>query len=381
MDWVWSSALWVCWLVVAWWGLALTVAILNRLMVPHLPEECLPNAELPLLSVVVPARNEEADLEEALRAHLEQDYPGLDVVVCDDGSTDRTPEILARLSREFPSLTVVHGGEVLPGWLGKPNAQRQALEAAHGECLLFVDADVIYSPGAHRRAASELVRHKADMVLLLGTIESQGLEPLVLSFLNAFATYCGPLFLANVPCLRRVAFGGGIGNLVTREALEGIGGIAALREEVVDDVAMGQRIKAWRGRYRLVVAPGAVRVRMYRGFVDAFQGFTKNIYSAFGRRFWLGAVSFGVDLLVHTFPAIVLGLSFAIPALQPLRLPAELAVGGGFLCNAAAAIWTGPPIWIAVAFPLRSLVWTAIFLRSAWIYHTRGIVWRGRAFR
>lgn len=378
---LWIPGLWFCWGVVGWWGLLLGVALLNRLFVPHLTTDSLPDDALPHLSVLIPARNEEADLEEALRSHLTQDYPRMEVVVCDDGSTDATPAILEKLQREFPRLQVVRGAEVLPGWLGKPNAQRQALEKATGEVLLFVDADVVYSPGTHRRAASELVHHGAHMVALLGSLEAKGFEPLILSFLNAFATYCGPLFLANAPRFRSVAVGGGPGNLVNRAAFEAAGGMEALREEVIDDVAMGRMMKAYRGRYRLVVCPDALRVRMYRGFGASFEGFTKNLYSAFGRRLWIGALSFCGDLAVHLLPVTVLGLSFILPALAPLRLPATLAVGAGVLCNGLAALWTGAAWWMALAFPVRSILWTVMFFRSAWVYHTRGVVWRGRAFR
>jgi chlorobactene glucosyltransferase len=168
---------------------------------------------------------------------------------------------------------------------------------------------------------------------------------------------------------------------VRREAFEAAGGLEAIRAEVVDDVAMGRRLKALRGRFRLVLAVGEIRVRMYRGFRAAFAGFTKNLYSAFGRRLTFGIPSFLVDLAVHTLPAALFGLSWVLPALEPLRMPAGFAVCAGVVCNAATALWTGQPLWIALAFPLRSVLWFAMFLRSAWVYHTRGILWRGRSYK
>jgi len=375
----WTALYWLMACVAGWWCLALLYALLNRLLLPRLPRECLP--DLPSLSVVVPARDEELALEEALRSHLVQDYPGLQVVVCDDGSTDRTPEILARLQAEFPHLTVVRGGELRAGWLGKPNAQRQAYERATGEVLLFVDADVRYGPGLHRRAVSELVRRRADMLLLLGTLEGRGLEPLILSFLDAFVGYSFPAFLVNAPRPRWMAFGAGSGNLVRRDALEASGGLEALRAEVVDDVAMGRQLKRYRGRFRLALASGELRVRMYPSFAAAFRGFTKNLYSAFGRRLWFGIPSFVADLAVHTLPAALVSLSWALPALEPLRPLAAFSVAAGAACNGAVALWAGQPLWVALAFPLRTPLWFVMFLKSAWVYHRRGIVWRGRVFR
>jgi cellulose synthase/poly-beta-1,6-N-acetylglucosamine synthase-like glycosyltransferase len=369
----------VLWAVAAWWACALCNAILNLLLVPRLSKDA-PSGNLPSLTVVLPARNEEARVGEAVAAHCAQDYPGLQVVVVDDGSTDRTPEILRELSGRFAGLEVVAGTPPPEGWLGKPNAQRRGLEAARGEYVLFADADVIYAPGTLRRAMGEMVRRDLDMLLLLSRLEGRGLEPLVLSMLDAFAFYASPTFLVNRPRLKGFAFGAGSGNLVRRSALEAAGGIEAIRAEVVDDVAMGRRLKALRGRFRVVLAFREIRVRMYTSFRGCIEGFTKNYYAFFGfspLRAWFLQLGDGA---VHSLPAAALAASLVLPALAPLRLPAAMAFGAGLLLNAGACLWSGHPLWVAPLYPFRPWIWAGILWRSMRRYQREGLIWRGRRY-
>lgn len=369
------------WCVVGWWGMALAWAILNLRFVPKLGPPPPEGEPLPSLSVVIPARDEASGIVAAVESHCSQDYPRLQVVVCDDGSSDATPHLLAKLQSRYPNLVVVRGQEPPPGWLGKPNAMRQAYAAATGEVVLFVDADVRYGPGVHRRAVWELVRGSHDIVLLLPSLEGRGMEPLVLSFLDAFSVYSLPTFLVNSPRLKWLAFGAGSGNLVRREALEAIGGLEVIRGEVVDDVALGRAMKALRGRFRLVVAFEEIRVRMYPSFFAAVEGFTKNLYSAFRQNPLLSALGFSADWAVHVAPPLGLTLALVWPGAAHLLLPTALAVGAGLLCNGMMCLWAGQPLWVAALYPARTAIWTWIVLRSFWRYQTRGIVWRGRTYK
>lgn len=372
---------WILWGAAAFWGLALLNALLNALFIPRLPQGP-PEAEgLPPLTVVIPARDEEKAVERTVEAFCTQDYPGLSVVVVDDGSTDRTPEILARLAARFPNLTVVRGEEPPPGWLGKPHAQHLGLLRARTPWILFADADVRYAPSALRRAVGEALRRRLDFLLILATLEARGLEHVLLANLDAFTFYAAPVFLANVQALKGLAFGAGSGNLVRREALQRAGGLTAIRGEVVDDVAMGKAVKASGARWGFVTAFGDVRVRMYDGLFSAVEGFTKNFFAFFGFRPLRAAFLMAGDLGVHTLPAAVL-LAAPFLALPPaVRLPAALCAGAGLALNGALCLWAGKPLWIAPLFPFRPVLWTWILVRSMARYFRRGVVWRGRTYR
>jgi cellulose synthase/poly-beta-1,6-N-acetylglucosamine synthase-like glycosyltransferase len=367
------------WVIAAWWASACLMLVLNLLLLPKLASD-LSLREWPSLTVIIPARNEAAIIGRTIEAHCRQDYPRLQVVVVDDGSSDGTAGILDNLQRSCPCLEVVRGQEPPEGWLGKPNAQRVGLSRAKGDLLLFADADVLYAPGVHRRAVAELMSRNLDMLLLLSHLESRGLEPLVMTMLDAFCLYASPSFLHNIPWFRSFAFGAGSGNLVRRDAFEAAGGIDRIKAEVIDDVAMGKMMKRYRGRFRFVTAFDSIRVRMYEGLRGCVEGFTKNYYHFFGRNPLWAAFWQGGDLLVHTLPAALLLASLPFPALAPLRWPAGLAVAAGLICNAATCLWSRHPLWAALAFPLRPLLWSWILLRSAWRYYRRGLVWRGRTY-
>ena len=367
------------WLIAAWWAFALVNLILNRLLVPTLK----PGREtaLPPLSVIIPARNEERDIEEAVSSHCNQGYPGLEVIVVDDGSTDRTPEILQRLALRHENLKILEGKPLPPGWLGKPNAQNQGVDAATGEYLLFCDADVVYAPGTHRLAVGEMENRDLDVLLLLPCQKGKGFwEPLVVSFLDAFSGYGAPIHLVNIPALRSMAFGLGAGNLARREAFEAVGGMEALRGEVLEDVMMGKLLKRYRGRFRVVRAYEKVGLRMYRGLRESLEGFTKNYYSAFDRKPARAALWCLLDLSVHVVPPMLFLLSFPFSALSGLRFPMGLAWCAGVLCNLFTGIFARQPLWLAIVYPLRHLLWAWILFRSAVRTHRHGITWRGRRY-
>jgi len=337
----------------------------------------------PRVSVIIPARNEEASIEAAVRGHLAQSYPDLEVIVVDDQSSDRTGEILSGLSREDPRLIVVDGNPPPPGWLGKPHALWEGVQRASGSLLLFADADVIYGPDAIARAVGELDHSRADLLCLIPAIETVGFWEGALMPYLLNALFLGPGFLANNDRFIRIAAGGGAGNLVRRAAYEKAGGHAAIRDSVIDDMHLALRVKGSGHRTRVVRAEKDVSVRMYRGFGEVVDGFTKNVAYAFSG---LLGVGFGIHGIVSIFltllPAVVL---LALPL--GVRVPSSdiglAAAGYGLfvLAQAALAIVLGRSLWPSLALPIMTAVWAGIIARS--FYQRiirRRLTWRGREF-
>lgn len=366
------------WFLAGAWILAALFAILNGLLLPKLPRARAVET-LPSMTVVIPARDEEEAIGAAVTSHCVQDYPGLSVVVVDDGSTDRTPEILADLASRHPNLMVVHCPEPPPGWLGKTHALHCGLHEATGDLVLFADADVLYAPGAHVRCAALMSANGLDMLALIPRQTGGGMALLMVSLLDAFLLYGMPSFLYNVPKFKKLALGAGAGNLVRREAFLATGGFEALRGQVVDDISLGQRMKALTGRYRLVLARDAVSVRMYGNLRQAVEGFSKNMYAFLGfnpLRALMGLLAGG---LLHIVPPALL---LAAPWLPPGVLwPAGIAAGTELLLDAAMCLWAGYPLWFAPLYPVRALLWNVTLVHSAWSYYRRGVVWRGRVYK
>ena len=337
---------------------------------------------LPRVSIVIPARNEEEDVESAVRSHLAQDYSDLEVIVVDDSSTDRTPEILDALAREDARLTVVAGSNPPAGWLGKPHALHLGARAADGDLLLFADADVRYHPRALREAVTVLEDRQLDLLAFFPRFENRGFwENVLLPFLS-IAVFLGFGFLA---LSRRIplAMGAGAGNLVRRRAYDGVGGHAAIRNSVVDDVRLAVTLKRAGFRVAAFRSEDRVAVRMYRGFRDVWNGFTKNVawaYTGIG-----GVVLFALTVLLFAFaiaPVAVLAAAAAGAPVARANVGLALAVYlSSVLLRAVLAAALGEPLWPAATHPLMAAVWAGIIGRSLyWKLVRKQIVWRGRRF-
>jgi chlorobactene glucosyltransferase len=374
------ALLWIC---VAYSACALLMVVVNSAALPGLSREAPAGADAPFLSIVVPARNEERAIEAGMRSLLAQDYARFEVIAVEDRSADRTGEILRMLAAADPRLTVLAGVEPPPGWLGKPHALWQGAVRARGELLLFADADVRYHPRAVSQAVGFLDRTRADLVALFPRLETEGFwEPVLMANL-ACTIYFGPGFLANVGRPRWLAVGSGAGNLVRRTVYDAVGGHETLRASVIDDVRLAVEAKRAGFRVRALVATDRIAVRMYHGFREVWDGFTKNTAFALGGLMGAFILFLAVLWILVSVvpPAVALAAVFGAPV--PARDAALAAVSWGLLvaARAALAVATKERIWTALTQPLMSLVWAGILLRS--IYHRfvlRSVAWRGRSF-
>ena len=351
------------------WLAALVRTIVNLLTVPRLRVRAL--GRTPLVSVIVPARDEERTIGRTVAALLAQSYPALEVIVVNDRSADRTGGILRGF--DDPRLVVVDGQEPPAGWLGKPAALHLGSTHAHGELLLFVDADVVYEPDAVAAAVAYLERRGLAMLSMLPRLEARGLwERVLMPNLALMAFMVLPLWLANRSRRPFFGMGGGPGNLVRREIYDAAGGHAALSDSVIDDVALGRLVRRAGGRTEMTLADHLVSVRMYHGLREVVNGFTKNSFSVFGRNYALTVALLVVSLVTSLAPyALALRNSYAASALVAMLLARVIlyaALGYGFF----NALLGHVPM---------TLVWSWILVRSMWRTGIRRqLEWRGRTY-
>jgi chlorobactene glucosyltransferase len=246
-------------------------------------EKCEPGA----VSVIIPARNEETNIERAVRSVGAQ--KGVrEVVVVDDNSADRTAEILGRLAEEFPLLRTIHLSSLPEGWVGKNHAAAVGAGLALGEWLLFTDADTVHLPGSLESVLRRAEVERADLLSLspgqqTPTWWEKSVIPFVfvqLARLYRFDDVSNPTSSA--------AAANGQYLLIRRAVYNSIGGHTAVRDEILEDVELARRVKRAGGR--LVFLPGAqwVQTRMYRSFGEMWQGWSKNLFLLYGRN--LGAM-------------------------------------------------------------------------------------------
>lgn len=379
------------------------------------PADPLPPPPYPLISVIVPARNEERNIRACVEGLLAQTYPNLEILVVDDRSTDATPRILAELQsragavQEGPwapaaaqeasagpvagglrSLVVIQGRELPPGWAGKPHALHQGFERAHGEWLCFVDADTRLHPAALAVAYAMAVRQNVDLLTLftrqrLESFWEWVIQPLVMT---ALSVGFSPRKV-NDPT-RRDAIANGQFILICRVVYEAVGGHAAIRGSIVEDKDLAEQVKGQGYRLLLVDGEAVAETRMYASFAEIWEGWTKNIY--------LGLRDSARHLLLGAFGAL---LAFSAAVILPFWLIGGLIwarhwPGWGFLVPLQALLtWVyllfwrarlarhlGIPLWSIFFTPLGAGIFAAMMLTSAWnVLSGRGVRWKGRVYR
>ena len=335
----------------------------------------------PMVSILIPARNEARNIEECVHSALNQDYSPYEVIVLDDESQDATPEILMRLSEGTTKLKVLSGQSLSPGWVGKNWACFQLSQAAQGELILFVDADTHHHPSMLAEAVSTLITMQAD---ILSGLPRQDLitwgERLILPVLPwAILSFFPIRLLQRLPfSFLPIAVGQFI--LCKRSAYLRIGGHAAIRSSVIDDIALARLFKKNGLKWEFVNLKGRVHCRMYRNLREVIDGLSKNLFAVFGSILpvflfiwvWLAIVFItpALSLILYIFGAPLPGYS---PAL------ALVTVGISMLLWLISLWYFRIPLLQAVAYPLTIALASLIAFRSAWLHFTQhSVSWKGR---
>jgi chlorobactene glucosyltransferase len=343
-------------------------------------------SDAPFVSILVPARNEqERVLESCVRSILTQDYGKFEVIAVDDRSTDKTGEILKTLAQRDERLQVIEGEELPPGWLGKPYAMQQAVHRARGEWILATDADMIFEPSVLRTAMERALENNADALTLIPRFETGSFWERVMIPTWEWVFLMFTIFYrVNDPKSDRAA---GIGGffLIRRTVLDRIGGYEGLKDEVMEDVRLGERIKRLGAHLMVDRAPALIRTRMYRTFGEMWECSTKNWFSGVNFSFsfalicvvsmYLGAVVPALIALVSLL-AMVFGLS---ANLQMIVVPAALSWLLQVLVIAIVNRRSKISIVYALTAPLGlALIYAMLFDSGIRIVTGRGVTWKGR---
>lgn len=398
---VWTALSGVAALAALYWLLLALQLAANLAVYRRLPPRSRTAGEvvaLPPVVVIIPARDEERALGATLDAALGQDYPGeLHVVVVDDRSTDRTPEVIARRAGD-PRLAAVAGSDPPPGWLGKPHALHLGVEhaldrlggTADGAFYLFIDADVALAPDAVADGVAHALREGLDHLALLPYFVRRGFweEILIPALASTFYLFF-PSFLARLSRPRDLAFGSGSYNLVRRRAYERIGGHAAFPGSVVDDIRLAQEVKLSGGRTTLALGDRQATIRMYHGFREMVDGFTKNTHAIFTRHGWSGIAYFVAGTLFQAVPFSWPVVWLVDPQAATGTAPGQLLLAALVLAVLSRGVLQarlGYPLWPAALHPLMALTCLGIALRSVatarGLFGKAGVVrWRGREYR
>ena len=347
-----------------------------------------PPADPPLVSVIIPARDEEGNIERCLRSVLATDWPRLEVIVVDDHSRDATAAIAAGVAATDPRVRIVPAPDLPPGWFGKPWACQAGAGDARGEILCFIDADTSQAPDLLTRTVNAMRSRGAGMVTVAGTQEMGSFWETVLQaqvFTMLAMRYGGTETVNRSPNpWDKIANGQFIA--VTRTAYEAIGGHESVRDRVAEDLMLAQRLFTAGQRTALVLGTGQLSTRMYTSLGGVVRGWRKNVFAG------------GIDalpphrLLRLLFP---LGLTaFPVAGLLP-----PLALGGWLL---GAPLSAAAQVWVAATMVALLVGWAVVYLRAGrsplyaltfplgaavllWIFtgaiaRGRRVAWKGRDY-
>jgi glycosyltransferase involved in cell wall biosynthesis len=370
----------ILWVGAVLWTLGFIQLIVNLVLIHNLAKlELEPLADAPFVSIVVPARDEEKGIREAVTSFCSQDYPAFEVIVVDDCSTDGTAQILTELQKEHANLRVIAGKEPPAGWLGKPHALETGQQAAGGDWLLFVDADVVYAPDLLRRAIAYVRREEAAMLFLWPNLTTRGwVEAAFMSTLYLGGMALVPMFLVTRSKSKAFAAGGGVFNLVRRDALTAAGAFTSLKAEIIDDVGLGFKVKGAGFRLAMAMAGPLIHIRMYDGAAATLRGFTKNAYPVVRAVPWFLPL---IPLLSFTLNfAPYYGFVHALLA-GTISVPASIAICFMHLVFGGLAVAFRQSWAITFLNPVREAGWWWILARSMVIYYRKGVIWRGRIYR
>jgi chlorobactene glucosyltransferase len=361
-------------------GAGLTVLILTQLVLIvwnrrelRRPAACRWGGDAPVVSVLVPARNEAETIERCLAHLTAQDYPNVEIIVLDDDSSDDT----RRTAEDFDEVRVVAGAPLPPGWTGKNWACHQLAGLATGELLCFVDADTVLEPGAVSAAVGMMAEQGAGLVSLLPRAEYTSVSGAVLLPMVTHALF-GLFPIALVHRSRRasvsIAFGPFM--LVAAHAYRAAGGHAADPGNIVDDVQLSRNVKRAGYRVRLGDGTDLVATAWYDRLGDIWRGFAKNAYGGIGYNPWLGtAVVFGLmPLLLIPFVRVGVGaLGGEIP--EAALWQACVLVGNRLLTSHFGR----DPYWSAPCHPITIAFWGVTLARSMmWFATQRSVAWKDR---
>jgi glycosyltransferase involved in cell wall biosynthesis len=371
----------IAWAVALLWVVSTAVALKKLPGIPDVLDAKYADerAEPPQLAVIVPAKNEAADIEATLKSLLALEGVRAEIFAVDDRSTDETGAIMDRVAAEAAALgkklTVLHITELPEGWMGKTHAMAVAAQQASAPWLLFTDGDILFTQDSLLRAINFAESKQADHVVIFPTLilKSFG-ERAMIAFFQGVSALFSRFWRIPIEGTKE-SLGVGAFNLIRTDVYRKLGGFEALRMEVLEDLRLGFEVKRQGYRQRVAFGRDLVRVRWAVGAFGMVRNITKNMFAVF--RFRVSVT-------------LVACAGMAVFCLSPF----VALVGGWWMRGATAVVmamllllyryyrqFTEISVWYALTFPLAALLVLYAVLRSMVLTLVQGgVMWRGTLY-
>jgi glycosyltransferase involved in cell wall biosynthesis len=366
-----------CLLAFAWFSRIVDAA----LGMPKIADVALPKWDrqpegMPRATIIVPARNEEEMIGQALTGLLQLDYENYEVIAVNDRSTDRTGEIMEKVAASPKAqgrLRVIHVDQLPPGWLGKTHAMWTAARQSAADWLLFTDADVLFKPDSLRRALAYAEAEPADHVVLFPRMLMQqpGEKMMIAFFQTLFVFGHRPWKVADPETDDHM--GVGAFNLVRRRVYEAVGTYERLRLEVLDDMKLGKVVKNAGFAQRNIFGEDLISIRWAKGAMGVVGNLTKNFFAIVSFQWPRALASCFLLVFLNLMPFLGIWLAHGWA-----RLPYGAALFSMFLIYFGMSWKSAVPAYYFFLHPISTALFAYTLLRSMITTLLRdGIVWRG----
>ena len=345
-----------------------------------------PNA--PLVTTIIPAKDEEDKLGDCLNSVRAQDYPNLEILVVDDRSTDDTAAIARRASESDPRVRLISIEQLPEGWTGKTHALHVATAEARGDWLWYLDADTRHAPESLSVMMAYARSSNAVLASLLPEMRCDSFwEKVVQPLAGIVLMRSFPLFRVNRDT-HALAFANGQYILITRAAYDASGGHEAVREKFVEDIYLAKRVKALGLPIRTAMTTDLSSTRMYTGLPQLVKGWSRILYDALGRKPW--------PLVGKIVEPLVFSQTGDVALIVALAMVLLGNTGPFALCLLGLAVlhqilktsvlyrmyrWSSPAsAGYAAWYSVAGVVMDWVCLRSLWMCLTGKVTWRGTSY-
>jgi chlorobactene glucosyltransferase len=354
------------------WGVILALRFKGTLKDAPLPDV------LPLVSTIVPARNEERNIGRCAQGLVRQEYPKLELIFVDDDSADATPDILASFAARDPRLKVVHTLGKPPGWNGKQWACHSGSLAATGDWFCFMDADTYGEPDLILRTLAFAEANNIDLLTLQPWYEVRGLwERIVIPSGITPLLMVFPPHKVNDP-KHPMAIANGQFILIRRETYQAVGGHEAVRDRMMDDFSLAEIVKS--AGHRLYMADGSevMRVRLYTNLREIRSGALKAAVEITGG-WWSSVIGLAAHFLVTILPILILFVAILANRTSAILIIGAVVIFQLLYFGMIRVVAFRAPPWSGVTYPLGGIIVSAIIIEGMARLASGGeIKWKGR---
>ena len=356
---------------------------------PHIETQ---STAQPLISILVPARDEEQSIERCIRSLVAQAYEKLEILVLNDHSSDATATVVQHIIDELSlpqrgRLRLLQGGELPRGWGGKNFACYQLAQQASGDFLFFTDADTVHNPKMVASVVDCMQSRKVSLLTAQPTYELASVgERLIVPLLTFTIMTLLPVALIPVRPEPSLATGNGQLLCFERSAYEHIGGHTSVKNRILEDVLLARAVKAAGFRMIFVDAQDLVHCRMYRSFAEVWSGFSKNLFAFYNYALPFALIGLVLNILLFIVPALLIISALFVPLSFTTLLLATSAYVLPVLMRVLLTLrfthtQRGLMLLLCLLHPVSIALECLILLNSIrWHYRTEGTTWKGRQY-